>query len=187
MISKITKEEYNDIVINRLLLKANKNGDCLEIKKRKKDRYSETFYFYSPLKRKYILSHRLIAYLSKDKHLQNFDLKSSFLICHTCDNKQCINPKHLFIGTYQDNTNDMINKKRHRYGEKSYLSKLTEKMVIDIIAKYKKGTGTCTLAKEYCVDRTTIQYLLKGKTWSYLKKGLILKKCGGDMKSKRRN
>lgn len=33
-------------------------------------------------------------------------------VCHTCDYRRCINPEHLFLGTAQDNTNDMIVKGR---------------------------------------------------------------------------
>ena len=33
-------------------------------------------------------------------------------VLHTCDERQCINPKHLYLGTRQDNTNDMVTRGR---------------------------------------------------------------------------
>ena len=41
-----------------------------------------------------------------------FNLDSSLVVCHSCDNPTCVNPDHLFIGTYSDNTQDMIAKGR---------------------------------------------------------------------------
>ena len=57
----------------------------------------------------------------------------NLLVCHKCDNNWCINIDHLFLGTYQDNVWDMINKGRNNCGPypldmKEVLAKRAEKL-----------------------------------------------------------
>lgn len=44
---------------------------------------------------------------------------SEYLVCHTCDNPPCCNPKHMFLGTTADNAMDMKQKGRAAAGDRS--------------------------------------------------------------------
>ncbi len=91
------------------------------------------------------------------------------IICHTCDNKKCVNPAHLFLGTHKENTQDMLKKGRDNYakGEKAGASKLNTKQVKEIREKHKKHSLS-KLAKEYKVNKRTIIQIIKRETWKHI-------------------
>ena len=106
------------------------------------------------------LAHR-ISYILKYGKISN-----DILVCHICNNKLCINPNHLFLGTWQDNMNDMINKKRSLTGEKHFNSKLTWKIIRKIREEYSKNETTYyKLSKKYNISDTVIGYIINNQIW----------------------
>lgn len=49
--------------------------------------------------------------------LANGPIPGRLVVCHRCDNPSCINPKHLFLGTYRDNVVDSQTKGRRPVAE----------------------------------------------------------------------
>jgi hypothetical protein len=47
--------------------------------------------------------------------IHNGEIPDGYFVCHKCDNPSCIKPDHLFVGTRQDNIDDMMLKKRSRH------------------------------------------------------------------------
>lgn len=92
-------------------------------------------------------------------------------VMHLDDNPPNIYYKNLQWGTHRMNMKDMSNKKRcnQPIGENRIQSKLTEKQVLEIRAKYtgKRGEQT-NLGIEYGVDQCTIFDLVHRKTWTHI-------------------
>jgi hypothetical protein len=96
-------------------------------------------------------------------------------ICHSCDNRKCCNPQHLFGGSVQDNVQDAIAKNRRepqrisRSGERSNFAKLTDDVVRDIRADYAKGNVTqAIVAKRYGIGRANVGMIVRGLSWKHL-------------------
>lgn len=110
-------------------------------------------------------------------------------VLHRCDNPPCINPAHLFLGTYVDNALDMVRKGRDaatRHPERvlrgdqhpSHLrpetrprgeahsgAKLTVEKVREIRRRFAAGVAARALAREFGLGRSTIQHVIHRESW----------------------
>ncbi len=88
-------------------------------------------------------------------------------VCHKCDNRPCVNPAHLFLGTRADNMADMKAKGRGNCarGERHNKAKLTREKVADIRARFASGESKKSLAKAFGVTRRNVKLIVEGATW----------------------
>lgn len=101
--------------------------------------------------------------------LNNGKIPYGMLICHSCDNRKCVNPKHLFIGTTEQNIKDMLIKKRHAYGERQRCAKLKLKDVIKIKKMINKGlSDKCINNKFNFISRSTINSIKHNRYWKHV-------------------
>ena len=99
--------------------------------------------------------------------LTNGPILDDLHVLHHCDNRLCCNPKHLFLGTVQDNMRDRNVKGREAHGEWNGMARLTNKKVRWIRRVYPKETA-CALATRFGVSRSTIYHVLSRESWRHV-------------------
>lgn len=119
-----------------------------------------------------IVTHRLSYELFKGK------IPKGCLVCHSCDNPPCVNPFHLFVGSYRDNLIDSIKKGRWHngtlsntrpQGELHKSAKLTKAQVLEIRKRYIPHKVTAKmLCQQYNVSRSLISRIVTRICWRHI-------------------
>jgi hypothetical protein len=106
-------------------------------------------------------AHR-VAYI-----LRNGKIPDEMLVLHSCDNRKCCNVNHLFLGTYQDNMDDMVSKERSYkpIGEKHPNTDLTWDIINEIREKYSKGWTVKKLSEEYNINISVLYSIIENINW----------------------
>jgi len=116
---------------------------------------------------KYVKTHRF-SYIIHNR----VELNPYYLVCHKCDNRKCVNPDHLFLGSNLDNNQDMMKKGRHVVlkGEDHKCAILTDDCVKQILINIynNKYSNVFDIAEDYSVSHHTIHTILDGKRWTHI-------------------
>lgn len=91
-------------------------------------------------------------------------IPDGLFVLHRCDVRNCVNPRHLFLGTHLDNVHDCVKKRRQSFlGERNPKARLT---LQDVICIRQSNSSMEELSKKYGVVKSTILKILQNETWS---------------------
>lgn len=93
-------------------------------------------------------------------------------VLHKCDNRKCVNPNHLFLGTQQDNETDKVSKGRQASGRKNgqggtknWKNKLSEQ---DVYSIRNSDRPYFELSKTYSITENMVYLIKSRRSWKWL-------------------
>ncbi len=91
------------------------------------------------------------------------------VVMHACDNRACLNPEHLVLGTQKENIQDCVNKRRNRggVGERNVKAKLAPGDVFEIRSMGPDADIACTAAR-YGICEQSVRNVIGRVTWGHL-------------------
>jgi DNA-binding XRE family transcriptional regulator len=125
--------------------------------------YGQTAYRHNGTHRG-VRAHRL-AY-----EVWNGPIPDGLMVRHTCDNRKCIEPTHLILGTAQDNADDLRSSRRRKgegAGDRNGRARLTNEQAEEIRMRYRRGgISQEQLADEYGVSQFAVSAIVRGKRYA---------------------
>lgn len=151
---------FRESTIKRFWDKVNKTNNCWNWTACKdKDGYGV---FNINPNRKYEKAHRFIY------ELQFGEIPKDKIVCHHCDNPSCVNPQHIYLGTYTSNARDREkrNRGRDQNGTKNHMAVLNWGKVKRIRGMWQSGEFTQKdIADHFNVSRGCITGIIYNVNW----------------------
>lgn len=114
----------------------------------------------------HIVSAHVLSY-----RISKGDIPDGLLVTHSCDNRACVNPAHLSLGTHSDNMREMQERRKIHAprGEESSAAVLTnEKVKIIQAMRVATGRGSTFISKALGVKRSTVKGIIERTSWKHL-------------------
>jgi hypothetical protein len=114
--------------------------------------------------------HRLSFWIFRHYAQGDFIVDSDKYLLHSCDNKTCINPSHLRIGTPQDNINDAKDRKRlaSQKGETNGCCTTKVSKVLEVRRMYAEGYEQRSIARILKLDYKHVNMIVLRKIWKHV-------------------
>lgn len=93
------------------------------------------------------------------------------LACHTCHVRRCVNPSHLYWGTYQNNSDDAVRAGRlvgFLWGSKNGRAQVDEAFVLSLREARAEGLTYRELAESTGLPLPTVSHMCNGTTWKHV-------------------
>jgi HNH endonuclease len=97
--------------------------------------------------------------------IEHGPVPEGMFVLHKCDNPPCCRIDHLFLGTHQDNMDDMMEKGRKPRGSAVPAAKLTDDQVLSIRSDKRPSV---VIAAEYGISKSLVGYIRQGLRWKHL-------------------
>ena len=92
-------------------------------------------------------------------------------VCHICDNRKCVNPNHLFLGTIADNMKDKNQKNRQAKGSCIGNSILNEEVVLNIRRDRLNNLTYKKISEKYGISFYLVRCICKNRQWKHVPLG----------------
>lgn len=86
----------------------------------------------------------------------NGNIPDGKILCHTCDNRKCVNPNHLILADHKFNAEDREKKGRGIRGRK--------------IPKPKTRGSNNQIANQFNVSQSAIAQIIRGEKWLHVQR-----------------
>lgn len=108
---------------------------------------------------------RSVSAHRRSYELFNGSIPVGLHVCHSCDHRTCVNPKHLFVGTRKDNMLDASRKGR----AKGRNGRIAPDIVAKIHGRISEGANYSQVAREVGLNKVTVRYIATGKSQPFSK------------------